>query len=193
MDITVAIPTIPPRSAQLTRAVQSVLVQTYPATAIAIAVDNDRQGAPATRNRALNSVTTEWVAFLDDDDEFMPQHLERLVHHAQETGADYVYSWFECVGGSDPLGYFGKVFDHDNPTDTTITVMVRTELAKQVGFYPLILEEGYPLCEDMWFTRGCVAAGAKISHCPEITWKWHHWGWGLPGIQGNTSGLPSRW
>lgn len=70
--ITVAIPTIPPRRALLRRALRSVQDQTMPAAAISVAVDLDRQGAWVTRQRALNAVQTPWVAFLDDDDEFLP-------------------------------------------------------------------------------------------------------------------------
>ena len=66
-DITVAIPTIPPRGALLQRAISSVLSQTLPAGGLSVAVDNQRSGAAGTRARALAAVTSPWVAFLDDD------------------------------------------------------------------------------------------------------------------------------
>lgn len=37
------------------------------------------RGAGAARNRALESATSEWVAFLDADDEWLPEKLERSV------------------------------------------------------------------------------------------------------------------
>ncbi len=46
-------------------------------------------------------MNTEWVAFLDDDDYFYPQHLEALANAAQDTGADMVYPWYDVDGGTD--------------------------------------------------------------------------------------------
>src|SRR5690349_19947683 len=99
-EITVAIPSIPVvRSAMLAQAVRSVLRQSLPAAALSVAFDTTAAGAAATRQRALDAVRTPWVAFLDDDDQFKPEHLEKLYLHAMNSGADYVYSWFEMVGG----------------------------------------------------------------------------------------------
>jgi glycosyltransferase involved in cell wall biosynthesis len=45
---------------------------------VSAALDIDRQGAAATRQRALEQAGTKWVAFLDDDDEMDPWHLFEL-------------------------------------------------------------------------------------------------------------------
>ena len=186
-DITVVTPTIPPRGSFLQRAVQSVSQQTLSAAALAIAVDVHRTGAAATRQRALDTVRTPWVAFLDDDDYFMPQHLEHCLAHALETESDFVYSWFEVVGGRDPFPptHFSRDFDPADPIETTVTTLVRAELAQAVGFRALNRGE-MNSGEDRFFTLGCLAAGAKISHLKERTWYWTH-------HPGNTSGLPTRW
>lgn len=186
-DVTVVIPTIPPRGALLNRALISVFGQTRPAAAVSVAMDVHREGAWTTRDRALQVADSRvgWVAFLDDDDEFKEDHLERLWAHAVTTGADYVFSWFDTKYCFDPLGHFGREFDPKNPTHTTITTMVRTELAKRVGFTPPApgdIAGG----EDWRFTLGCLELGAKIVHLPERTWYWHH-------HSGNTSGRPERW
>jgi len=166
----------------LARAIESVLSQTVPAAALSVAVDLGRQGAAMTRQQALDAVSTEWTAFLDDDDELLPQHLERLLACAEQTGADYVYPWFDVVGGTDPFPqHEGRPFDPARPVATTITVLVRTELAKRVGF-----SNSGPWGEDHQFTLGCIQAGARIVHLPERTWRWHH-------HSKNTSGCPDRW
>ncbi len=82
MTVTVVIPTIPERSVFLRRALASVKSQTMQAEKVIVEVDAKYSGAAATRNRALKRVTTPWVAFLDDDDEFLPQHLDRLYQAA---------------------------------------------------------------------------------------------------------------
>lgn len=194
-DITVCIPTIPPRKAMLARAITSVLEQTLPAAALSVAVDTDRRGAASTRNRALEAVQTPYVAFLDDDDAFYEEHLEVLMNCVQETGSDYVFSYYQVHGpdglpnSTDPLGAFGRVFDPLAPHQTTITTLVRTELAQSVGFEEPIegeLIHGQRLGEDFKFTLGCIAAGAHIVNIPQKTWIWNHHG-------ANTSGKPDRW
>lgn len=180
----------------LIRALASALaIQNHPAAAVSVALDLDREGAWVTRDRALRAVRTEWTAFLDDDDAFLPHHLEVLMQAAEETDADYVYSWYVIHDRNgtpldfDPLGHFGKRFDPQNPTQTTITTLVRTELAKEVGFkLPTDgdLIHGERAGEDFLFTLGCIEAGAKIHHVPQRTWIWNHHG-------ANTSGLPDRW
>lgn len=190
--ITVAIPAHPPRVATglLHRALASAWVQTLPAAAVSVVVDHNRDGAAITRQRALNAVDTEWVAFLDSDDEMLPHHLEHLHTHALTTGADYVYSWFQVVGGTDPFPqHFGQPFNPDDPVQTTITTLVRTEIAQAVGF--LRPTEGDLIGGNVWgedyqFTLECLRAGATISHLPERTWLWHH-------DSQNTSGRPDRW
>lgn len=194
--ITVAIPSIPPRAAMLAAAVGSVLAQELPAAALSIVVDLDRQGAAVTRDRALRAVGTEWTAFLDDDDRMQPEHLRILMAAAEESGADYVYSYYTVAGPDgtlmphvDPLRHFGRPFDPERPHQTTITVLVRTELARQVGFKNPAegaLIDGQRYGEDFLFTVGCAQAGAKFLHVPQKTWIWSHHGT-------NSSGLPDRW
>jgi len=184
-DVTVCIPTIPPRRNMLMEAVASVLLQTVPAAAISIAVDVEHAGAWHTRQRTVDAARTDWLAFLDDDDLFKKVHLQRLRECADETGADFTYSYWDTTITPDILGHFGKSFDAAHPHHTTMTVMVRTELARSVRFTPREPEHEAG-GEDWRFILGCVAAGAKIVHLPEQTWIWRHWG-------GNTSGREDRW
>lgn len=191
MDITVVIPTHQARvkNGMTKRAIGSVLGQTHPASAIIVENDLDKRGAPFTRNAGLQKVTTEWVAFLDSDDQFLGNHLEVLAKGAQEHEADYVFSWFVPQGfGADPLGHFGKAWDPENPHQTTITTMVRTEIAQQAGFSEPPKDakiHGERFGEDFQFTLDCRDLGAKIVHIPAKTWIWNYHGM-------NTSGLPTN-
>lgn len=167
----------------LERAAASVRTQTVPVRHV-LAEDIHHKGAAITRAHGLALVETEWTAFLDSDDEMDPDHIEQLLACAANTSADYVYPWFRVVGGTDPFPmFYGRPFDPTCPNSTTITILVRTELAKQVGFVadPTVQVAG----EDFLFTKGCIAVGAKIVHLPRISWTWHH------GSH-NSSGLPDR-
>jgi glycosyltransferase involved in cell wall biosynthesis len=190
MDVSVVIPSHHARvvNGMTKRAVGSVLMQSYPVSSVIVEIDKYREGAAVTRNRGLQRVTTDWVAFLDSDDQLKKNHLEVLVHGAQATGADYLYTWYDPIGFSrDPLPHFGKVFDPENPTQTTITTLVRTELAQEVGFRnvePGKLIDGQRYGEDFQFTVEVIAKGGKIVHIPQRTWLWNAHGF-------NTSGLPT--
>src|SRR4030095_15635988 len=85
--VTVVIPHIPTRVAELQRALASVWAQTHQPDDVVIATDNVRAGSATTRNRALHHVATNWIAFLDDDDELLPNHLEVLLKTAVGSGA----------------------------------------------------------------------------------------------------------
>lgn len=194
--ITVAIPSIPPRAGLLQRAVGSVLAQELPAAGISVAVDLEKQGAAVTRDRALRAVATQWTAFLDDDDVMLPEHLRVLADAAEESGADYVFSYFTIINdlgqevpGADPLGHFGTAFDPADPHQTTITILVRTELAQDIGFRDVpdgALINGQRYAEDFDFTVRASQAGARIVHVPQRSWQWAHHG-------RNTSGRNDRW
>jgi hypothetical protein len=195
--ITVVIPTIPPRKALLERAVRSVEAQIRRPDGIVILGDATHEGACATRNRALAKVETEWAAFLDDDDEFLPIHLRTCETWARRTGADLVYPWFvQPEKNWDGLGAFGKPFEtlaHELPHRNWIpvTVLVKTELLRDVGgFQPPA--PGVQDCEDWGAWKALHAAGATFSHLPRRTWVWHHW-LAEDGQPGNTSGRGDRW
>jgi glycosyltransferase involved in cell wall biosynthesis len=196
-EITVCIPAHVARveNGMLDRAVQSVKNQLLPAADISIAIDENGDGAAVTRQRALDAVKTEWTAFLDSDDWFYPEHLRVLAAGARIFKADYVFSYYmvHFPDGrpwpqNDPLGHFGKQLDPQRPHQTTITHLVRTDLAKAVGFREppegaLINGEHYG--EDFQYTVECAQAGAKFYHAPRRSWAWTH-------HHGNSSGQPGR-
>jgi glycosyltransferase involved in cell wall biosynthesis len=188
-DITVVIPTMFTRTKMLQKAVDSVEKQVLPAAHISIATDINHDGAAITRNRALQAARTPWVAFLDDDDWFYPNHLDALLDAALFNGSDFVYSWYDVIGGADPFPHFGQPWDNAHPVQTTITTLVRTDLARLAGFRQPILDrefQGQRRGEDAEFTLKCMGLGAKIYHHPQKTWAYNHHG-------GNTSGMPDRW
>lgn len=195
--ITVVIPSIPTRRhTYLHRALDSVLQQELSPDAVIIEFDHEHTGAAVTRNRGLQKVTTEWTAFLDDDDEMLPDHLKLLRAHAVMTDADMVYPWFTVPEGWDPFpDREGQPFDPDllkTRNTIPITVLIKTELIQRVGGFEdrntSTAPEASP-CEDWAGWIKVRDAGAKIEHLNRRTWLWH-WSSG-PG--GNTSGRGDRW
>lgn len=194
--ITVVIPTVPKRSDLLGRAMASVVAQTLQPQGVIVVIDSTASGAAETRSRGLEMVKTEWVAFLDDDDTFNPEHLQRLYEHAEATGADFVFPWFNVMGGSDPFPVNEhREFDVDAPHQTTVTTLVKTKAALAVGGFrwdkgedgidPGTDAEGNRAGEEFRFVIRLAQAGYKIEHLHERTWTWYHHG-------RNSSGMPSR-
>lgn len=191
------------RNGMLDEALRSVMSQTLLPDAIHVAIDNDREGAPATKQRALMAATTDFVQILDSDDLLLPKHLEWISRHQQETDADFCYAWFKVLqqmaDGSKrvleddpvfPVTHYLNPWDPADPIETTTTVFVRTELAQKVGFKALDRGEANT-GDDAYFTLGCLAAGAKISHLVRKSWLWRHAQ--LPsGKPANTSGFPTK-
>lgn len=63
-------------------------------------LENDRSGPMILaylRNAAIRETNTEWVSFLDDDNEFYPEHLAALHAFAVEEDCDAVHSYREIL------------------------------------------------------------------------------------------------
>jgi hypothetical protein len=211
-DITVCIATIPPRAKMLRRALHSVATQTLQPAAIVVEYDHEHTGAAATKNRAAAKATTEWLAFLDDDDLFLSHHLMTLRqevqggvvwNHPRSWTADVAYSIPDCPqlpGGRDPNGRYGVPFDADELRRRSYiqtTSLVRNSMFHMAGGFQLPMRyqaDGSPCPYDdwgLWLTM--LDLGARFLHVPEVTFIWNHWGRGEKGQPGNTSGDPTRW
>lgn len=161
--------------------------------------DTERVGAALNRQEGLDAVKTTWVMFLDDDDEFLEHHVDSMLREHAEHAADFYWSRFEIryPGGAklDGPAFLGKKafsqWDDADPCQTTVTTMVRTELAREAGGFAWDGRTGEEIDgnrrgEDYAFTVACRKAGGKFRHREEVTWLWHHHG-------RNTSGMIDKW
>lgn len=174
MSITVVIPTIEGRFESLQRAIRSAKAQTLPPADVVVALDEHRVGAAATRNRALQHITTEWVAFLDDDDELLPNHLRACARFARLSGVDVVYPGY--VTDDDPIGCFGLEFDATllrRRNFIPVTTLCRTAAVKAAGGFQDHPDENGDPCEDWGLWLAMVDAGFTFAHLPQRTWIWH--------------------
>lgn len=184
-----AIPTIPGRERLLARAVASVRAQSRPVDALSVVLDVGGLGATDTRNRAWQTLSTDYVAFLDDDDEFGVHHIDMLLDCALTEGAAMVFPWFTVRGGTDPFPfYFGVPWDPEAPHQTTVTCLWRRSALDAIGGFPdpgsALDTQGNRVGEDYLAVLALNAAGGRIVHLAARTWTWSHW-------HGNTSGLPT--
>jgi hypothetical protein len=191
-DVSVYIPTLPDRAALLQRAVESIRGQIEQPIAVYIAMDVAHRGAGAMRNLMLaENPSTEWAAWLDDDDEFLPNHLLQLLVGANTSGADLIFTYpqWKGWGDGDPLDTRGQDLLNEpfGPAQQErlmsegnfipVTFMVRTALVNAVGGFPApysMPDVPNPGCEDYLLLRKLIEAGATFHHVTGIrTWIYH--------------------
>ena len=68
------------------------VLQSYVNEKICVIKNDVNLGVGMSRRNALKDVDTEFVTFLDSDDEFEPEYLEMLINIQKSCNADIVYS-----------------------------------------------------------------------------------------------------
>lgn len=119
---------------------------------------NTNSGAPHARNVGIRESRGEWIALVDDDDEWLPRKLElqqAAVQSASE-GVGLIYTWTRAVDGEGKLIYEskptieGKAARNIFNTNFIMSpsVLVRRDVFHQTGGF----DETLPSCQDwdMW-------------------------------------------
>lgn len=205
-DVTIVIPTHQGRDpALLMDAFASAVDQQHKAEAIIVQHDSERRGAAWTRNEALKSVRTHWVAFLDSDDWLYANHLQVLLDAAEESGADLVYPYFD-TDGPDVLStsQFGRVVSPEGVPFgeeqkrwlyhrggfIPVTHLCRTDRIKKAGGFPQqgrfqVLDGNISGdCEDFGLLLRLLDRGARFHHAPVRTWFYRQHGANTGGRRG---------
>lgn len=92
-DVTVVIPVGPYHASLARRAIASCEAQTVPVTVLVVP-DRNSRGPAFARNYGLARVDTEYVVFLDADDELAPTFVERCL--SAYDGTRYIYTdWLQ--------------------------------------------------------------------------------------------------
>jgi len=197
IPVSVIIASIPPRKNYLARALSSVLNQTKNPKAILTHIDFDKWGAAKSRDFLIKNCKTDYIAILDDDDQFLPNHLEDLYNHAIEKNADLVYpGWIpERTGMVTHLDWIiGKEWDNNNIHQVPITWMAKTKSILDVGGFSegfnqdsqILDEHGHRIGEDFLMIKKLISNNKKIAHLNKRTWIWNC-------SASGTQGKPSNW
>lgn len=94
MSVTVCLVSLPERHRLLCEALESVHAQTLRPDAVLVGIDPRVVGEAENMNRLIRAASTEWVAFLHDDDLWDPDHLL----HGTSIEADIAVASFRLHG-----------------------------------------------------------------------------------------------
>ena len=193
LTVAAVIPTIPGREEMLQRALTSVHTQRRLPDQVVVERDSLRTGAWASRNRALERVTTDVIAWLDDDDTWAPSHLMACMRVLEQSPfrPDLVYPRPRMVGGPDPTavthqGVFpvspwGLRFSPEHAAHirqvgsfVPMTHLVRTAHVRAVGGFRAgyALESGRYRGEDEDYLIRLLDHGTSFEHLDAVTWNW---------------------
>lgn len=116
-------------------------------------------GAPNARNVGILAASSEWIALVDDDDEWLPEKLEKqiaLIHSKKNKKLALVYTWCRAIGQNKNDSYEScHSYRGDVKTQLLSTnfimsasVLVKKTSIIQVGLFNITL----PSCQDwdMW-------------------------------------------
>lgn len=167
MDVTVITPSLPERLPLLVEAMASVAAQSLRPVTHLVEVDLAKRGPAAVRNELLAASTTEWVAFLDDDDLLDPNHLEVLARYSD--GSDVVASHCRFDGPPLPPKFCNRPYARDvlrRHGIMPITFLARRSAIEAAGRFGLERYEDWELLNRM------ADNGCRFTVVPEVTWTY---------------------
>ncbi len=172
--ISVIIPTFN-RSSFLTRSINSVLNQTYNDFKLIVvddgSIDNtndlinsnyqniiylhqNNKGVSSARNLGINTTQSEWIAFLDSDDEWHPKKLELQIKELKKNPSYFICHTNEkWIKNGKHLNqknkhqkYGGWIFDKclSLCCVSPSSIIIHNSVFKNCG----IFDENFPVCED---------------------------------------------
>ena len=194
------------RPGLLLRAVESALAQTHPVTEVVVVIDGPDPvtesmleavkhprvhvvalpapvGGSDARNTGVQAARGEWIAFLDDDDEWLPNKIERQLAMLPQADGDPILScrflartaagdrvWPERLPQvSEPLCEYllaRRGFRHSDGFVATPTILTRRSLLCRVPF-----RSGLKKHQDWDWILRATREGARVFFCPEVLAK----------------------
>lgn len=140
-------------------------------------IEKNNGGQLSTFNAASQYVTGDLIFFIDSDDLWQPDYLEKIVSIYKDRSVDYVFCAFEefdqsqrivkkynkdtDLGFSTAFTYFKKVYIGG----PTATLSIRRTLFDRI--FPVPYEDAWRVCADLPLVMGASLAGGHKYYCAE--------------------------
>jgi len=141
-------------------------------------ISQPNTGVSAARNKGISEAQCEWIAFLDADDEWLPDYLETIsrlsdkypdcsvlatAYYLQNGGGikEYIIlNRLKLESEDGMLSNYFKVAAYSDPPLWSSAVVVRKSALEGIGLFPLGIASG----EDL-LTWARLAVRYKIAYC----------------------------
>lgn len=139
-------------------------------------LNRQHPGASGSRNAGAAASQAEFLAFLDDDDAWRPEYLDRAMAELERTGADAVISGLCRIRHDGSIQRIvmppaqmvaGRLFEKNFGMTGSNLVIRRSAFEQLGGFDP-----GLPVFNDWDFVIRMISAGVTYCVVPELTVEW---------------------
>ena len=125
---------------------------------------HDHSGISVTRNLTISKAKGELIAFLDADDMWAPDKLEKQVayldsHPECQLVFTLVENFFD--GAADTMNQRQEQLLHSNVENCLPSCCIRRDVFEKYG----VFREDYPYGEDTYWATKLWAAGINMKHC----------------------------
>ena len=148
---------------QYSRSVTITYIQNHP-----------NQGSAKTRNIGISAARGEYVCFLDDDDQYLPEKIAKQVRFMAENGLDYSITDLDLYNENDRLvdrrvRNYVKNLSRDALTTYhlkyhltgTDTMMFRKDYLNKIGGFPPI-----DVGDEYYLMHRAIDGGGKFGYLP---------------------------
>ena len=139
-------------------------------------------GAPYARNTGIRQAKGEWIALVDDDDEWLPEKLAKQWELAQKAphAVGLIYTWTHAQGVGEQASYASRHLVRGDARRAifstnfimSASVMVRKRAIEQAGLF----DEALPSCQDWDMWARIFLQGYTCEVVPEVLTIYHRHG-----------------
>lgn len=141
--------------------------------------NEENKGSAKTRNIGIEKATGEYVTFLDDDDEYLPEKIERQLKNMMEANADYGITDLLLYNENGKLSD-SRIRDYIKETDNeslfkyhlkyhmsgTDTMMFKKEYLLKIGAFDAI-----DVGDEFYLMSKAINEGGKFNYFPDCDVK----------------------